>query len=221
MELLLAGMEVKFEKDAPDGTFIGYGSTFGNVDLGNDVCAKGCFSRTLKEHLTSKSMPSLYWMHDRRIPIGDWTAMEEDEKGLKATGQLWIGKGIKEAEQAYCMLKGTGKKGLSIGYHTRKSSMDEVKKTRTLIDVDLPEVSVVGYGMNQKALVTHVKSLAGIYPTIRELEDILREVGISASQAKALLASGYKAVRWDGDQQKSEEDREAIEMVTRMRASLH
>ena len=215
-------LELKVNDDAkkPAGSFSGYGSTFGNVDLGKDICVKGCFERSLLEMKGEKVLPSLYWMHDARMPIGDWTSVEEDSTGLKVYGQLWIGKGIPQAEQAYNMLLGTGKKGLSIGYRTKKAGRDDKKNARTLLDVDLPEISVVGQGMNQKAIVDTVKMFTDGIPTIRDLEEILRDAGFSISQAKALLADGYKALCRDGEDEKQKADRELMEALSSLGKSL-
>ena len=209
MSLIVRLTEFKLDASTP-GRFKGYGSTFGNVDLGKDICAKGCFTRTLKEHVGNGTMPAMYWMHDRREPVGDWIDMTEDAKGLKVEGQLWDD--VENGRKALRMLKGTGPKGLSIGYQTQRASYDDKKGTRTLEDVDLPEVSIVGYGMNPKALVTSIKSLCvdGQMPTIRDLEDFLRDAGMSHTQAKALLADGYKALKRDA----SEPDEQAASRET-------
>lgn len=155
MQPLLVPFEMKLLDEK--GLFEGYGSTFGNLDLGKDIVEKGAFTRSLKEHKKAGTLPAMYWMHDRREPIGDWLEMEEDDKGLRVKGQLWCGE-TESANKAYRLLKGTSTKGLSIGYGVRKSEYDDKKGIRKLIDCDLPEVSVVGYGMNPKALVTSVKS---------------------------------------------------------------
>jgi HK97 family phage prohead protease len=141
-------------------------------------------------------------MHDRSEPIGDWMDVREDARGLVVEGQLWTGEAETEASRkALNLMRGTGPKGLSIGYGTKKYEFDQKTGVRTLQDVDLFEVSVVGYGMNPKALVTNVKNLFvdGRSPTIRELEEILRDAGFSVNQAKALLSSGYKGIVRDAD----------------------
>lgn len=196
--LLVPMLELKLSDSSP-GEFEGYGSVFGNVDLGKDVCVKGCFSRSLMEHKGNGTMPAMYYMHDRKLPTGDWFRADEDSKGLKMAGRLWLGKGIIEAERSNLMLRGTGPKGLSIGYATKKSSYDQKSGVRSLEDVDLPEVSIVGYGMNPKAVVTSIKSLVadGLLPTIRDLEELLRDAGFSTKQAKALLADGYRGLSRD------------------------
>lgn len=215
--ILVPFMEFKFE-DGDKGRFKGYGSTFGNVDLGKDVCVKGCFSRTLSEHKASSTLPAMYWMHDPKEPIGDWIDVREDDKGLQVEGKLWHDQ-TESARKAYNLLKGTGSKGLSIGYITKKSGYDQKTGVRSLIDVDLPEISVVGYGMNPKALVSSIKSHIsdGLMPTVRDLEDILRDAGLSAIQAKALLANGYKGLSRDGQ---TGTDPELVRQVQALRDSL-
>lgn len=208
MKTLLAPfLEVKFDDGKP-GRFKGYGSTFGNVDLGKDKCIKGCFERSLGEHKKAGTLPACYWMHDRTEPIADWLDVHEDSKGLAVEGQLWTGDNETEcSRKAGNVLRGTGPKGLSIGYSTKKYEFDQKTGIRSLIDVDLPEISVVGYGMNPKALVTSIKSLFddGAVPTIREFEEFLREAGLSASQAKAFLATGYKGIVREADTKTADE----------------
>src|SRR5687767_10322386 len=86
---------------ATPGLFKGYGSTFGNVDLGDDVVMDGAFDKYLKGVKETGVMPHMFFSHDSREPIGDWKSMEVDKRGLKMEGQLWIGRGIPKAEQAY------------------------------------------------------------------------------------------------------------------------
>lgn len=203
--LLLPMLEFKLDAEKP-GRFKGYGSTFGNVDLGKDRCIKGCFERSLKEHKKNGTLPAMYFMHDKGEPVGDWLDVAEDSKGLYVEGQLWTGDQETECSRKSCnMLKGTGPKGLSMGYATKRFTFDQKTGVRDLEDVDLYEVSVVGYGMNPKAQVTHIKSLFadGIVPTIRDVEELLRDAGFSSAQAKALLAQGFKAVERDAGNHQS------------------
>lgn len=201
-------MEFKMDSDKP-GLFRGYGSTFGNVDKVKDICVKGCFERSLSELKTNNTLPSMYWMHDPAEPIGDWISVQEDTKGLKVEGQLWTGSQETEcSRKAMNLLKGTGAKGLSIGYQTRDKKNDPKTGVRSLLDVDLLEISVVGHGANPKALVTHIKSLFedGVVPTVREVEELLRDAGFSAANAKAFISTGYKGIARDADTQKTMEE---------------
>lgn len=140
------------------GEFSGYGSTFGNVDLDGDIVLPGAFAESLKSMATDGQMPGLFWQHDHTSPIGEWTAVSEDERGLLVTGKLWVGKGIVQAEQAFCMLKAKGPKGLSIGYVAQQYDIDRAKQIRLLRQVGLREISVVTFPANPQAQVTGIKA---------------------------------------------------------------
>lgn len=195
MFLLNAPLELKSLDDK--GSFEGYGSTFGNVDFGNDVCVKGCFVDALKSHQKSGTLPAMYWMHDPKEPIGDWIEMTEDARGLHVKGKLWLD--TEASRKAYNLLKGTGSKGLSIGYKTKQQSRDAKTGVRSLIKVDLPEVSVVGYGMNPDALVTRVKSDEDAYlKSLVELADAALAAQIDLGMKMEMLAKINKVPIRDG-----------------------
>lgn len=210
-------LELKIAADAAEvGAFSGYGSTFGNVDQGKDKCMKGCFMESLKSGL-----PAMFWQHDPGEPIGEWTEVQEDGKGLKVSGKLWLGKGIPKAEQAYLMLKANGPKGLSIGYRTRNSTYDEKTGVRSLVQVDLKEISVVSFPMNEKAKIVSIKSQLtdGIVPTARDVEEILRDAGFSAKRAKAFMADGYKGIA--RDEQPSAVSAEIAQLIRNIHKNLN
>lgn len=164
-----------------DGSFSGYGSVFGNVDHYGDVVEPGAFAKTL-----IAKTPAMLWQHDSMEPIGVWTKIAEDEKGLYMEGKLLTGK-VARASEAHELLKAGAIKGLSIGYMpkawewSKDGSGDSI---RHLKEVDLWEVSLVTFPANEAAVVTSVKSLE----SIRDVEETLREAGFSRSEAKALIA---------------------------------
>jgi len=175
--------------DEKTGVFEGYGTTWGNIDREGDVIVKGAFEKSLAEHKSAGTLPSLFWNHDAKLQCGDWLAAVEDEKGLLMKGALWLGKGIPCAEQAYMMLKGTGNKGLSNGFITRKTGTAPKGARRAITEAEILETSLTSIPINQKALVTSVKSIDLI--TIRDAEEILRDAGFSISEAKAFI-SGFR-----------------------------
>lgn len=178
-----------------DGSFSGYGSIFGVVDLGYDVVVKGAFTRSLKEHKTAKTMPKLLWQHDSWQPIGIYTTVNEDDKGLYVEGKLAL-KTVQGAE-AYELLKMGAIGGLSIGYKTKTYEYDTETYVRTLTDVDLYEVSLVTFAMNPDAQVSAVK---GADITERDFEQLLtRDAGFSRSQAIVIINDGFKALKTTRD----------------------
>lgn len=202
MEHLVIPLEIKSHER---GVFSGYGSIFGNVDLGNDVVQPGAFTESLKELEAKGEFPSMFWNHKPDEPIGEWTKIVEDQKGLYVEGFLWVSgnaagrEPVDGANKAYNTIQAKSSKGLSIGYKTLKSSRGRVESTsvRLLEKVRPIEVSVVPHPMNPRATITSVKSLLqedGAVADIRSFEDALRDAGLSRSQAKAFLAQGYKGL---------------------------
>jgi HK97 family phage prohead protease len=175
-----------------DGTFEGYGSVFGVLDSYADVVAKGAFKRTLKEAKQRGVAPALLWQHDPSMPVGVYSDMREDDTGLYVKGQL---ADTQQGQDAYKLLKMGALSGLSIGFRTLKSKLDEESGIRTLTEVELWEVSLVTFPANDAARITGVKS-EGELLTEREFERFLRrEGGLTEAQAKTVISKGFRQVR--------------------------
>lgn len=172
-----------------NGTLEGYGSVFGVRDTYDDVIASGAFVDSLKEHKAAGTMPAMLWQHDPGEPIGVWTDMAEDKKGLHVKGQLALS--TTRGREAFELLKMGALNGLSIGFRsvpgTSRYNDDGV---RVLTALELWEVSLVTFPANERARITTVKAadIAAI-TTIRQAEQALRDAGYSADAAKAFLAS--------------------------------
>ena len=199
-------VEVKADGNAnsDEGEFSGYGATFGNLDHTGDIIASGAFEKSLNDWGLKGELPFLFAFHDMSRPIGDWLEMREDEKGLFVKGRLWTqgDRRIEDAVMAYNMLRGTGRKQLSIGYRVNDYEIQESENgsVRILKEIDLIEVSIVPIPANDMAKVTAVKSLTddeGKLLSKREVEKALRDAGLSSRQAKAFIASGYDALERD------------------------
>ena len=64
------------DEDKQYGKFEGYGSVFGNKDLGNDVIQSGAFAKSLKRK-KPKDVKLLY-QHKSEMPIGVFDEIKED-----------------------------------------------------------------------------------------------------------------------------------------------
>ena len=168
-----------------DGTVEGYGSVFGVRDNYDDVIAKGAFVKSLKDHKAAGTMPAMLWQHDADKPIGVWTEMVEDEKGLRIKGQLAM-ETIK-GKEAHALLKMGALNGLSIGFMSKEWAYDRDTEVRTLTAIDLWEVSLVTFPANEKARVTNVKSADELL-TPKDAEKALRDAGFSKSDATAFVS---------------------------------
>lgn len=203
-ERIFRPFELRSLSDA-DGarTFEGYGSVFNTIDSYNDTIKKGAFKDTLKDWKRLKKLPKLLLQHggggffssnaDDMVPIGKYLEMYEDDYGLYMKGQLFD-IDTDRTKATYAALKAGELDGLSIGFRTRKSQMDEETGVRTLLDIQLFEVSLVTFPANDPARVTSVKADGGL-PTEREFEQFIqREAGLTREQARAVIAKGYRQV---------------------------
>lgn len=177
------GFEIKAVN--ADGTVEGYGSVFGVRDNYDDVIAKGAFIQSLKDHKAAGTMPAMLWQHDADKPIGVWTEMVEDDKGLRIKGQLAME--TVKGKEAHALLKMGALNGLSIGFMSKEWSYDRETEVRTLTAIDLWEVSLVTFPANEKARVTNVKS-ADEMATPKDAEKALRDAGFSKSDATAFVS---------------------------------
>lgn len=175
--------ELKALKD--DGSFEGYGSVFNITDQGGDIVAPGAFLETLSAQKALGRLPAMLWQHRQAEPIGVYSSMEEDSVGLKVIGQLAL-KTARGAE-AYELMKMGAVTGMSIGYRSRDDSYDRVTGVRTLKKVDLYELSLVTFPMNDASRVSSVKGIETL-STIRDAEEFLRESGLSRAAAVAFIA---------------------------------
>ena len=197
------------------GMFEGYGSIFGNKDLGNDVVEAGAFTKSLRSR--KPNQVKLLWQHKQDQPIGVFESIKEDGDGLAVKGRLALG--TQQGREAFELMKMGALDGLSIGYKAdpNKQSYDERRKRRMLKEVDLMEISLVTFPMNPKARVISVKACDR---TIRDWETFLREEGeLSRSDAKVCakaLVNSLTKHRDDGQTEISE----AIDRMKRLMVNI-
>lgn len=219
-------IEVKFATDAIDaktGEFKGYGAVFANLDSHCDIIEPGAFKKSLSEWKSKGKLPAMKLMHGSALnplgddlPIGKYTKMEEDNRGLYVEGKL-SSLDTDHGRRIYGLMLDDVLDGLSIGYHVKAfvpGVGDGVR--RRLQHLDLREVSLVGEPSNDKARVTAVKAAAEI-KTIREFEQFLRDVGgYSNAAAKAIASGGFKA----SDDPRDEDQEALLALAAKIRAGI-
>lgn len=168
-------IELDIKALSDDGVFTGYASTFGNEDLGKDVVMPGAFEKSLQRRPAGRV--KMLRGHDQSEPIGIWTDLREDAKGLKATGKLILD--TVKGRETHALMKAGAMDGLSIGFRSLKDSFDRAKGVRFLKELDLPEISIVTFPMNPRATVSAVKS--------EEADARARAIISAATRAKEAL----------------------------------
>jgi HK97 family phage prohead protease len=136
-----------------DGTFSGYASLFGEVDLGNDLVMQGAFRESLR--LRGVQGVKLLFQHDPNEPIGIWLDLHEDARGLFARGRLMPE--VTRAREVLSLMRAGALDGLSIGFRTVQGRTDPATGVRRLDKIDLWEISVVTFPMLPEARVEAVK----------------------------------------------------------------
>jgi HK97 family phage prohead protease len=183
----LGEMELKF---AANGGFKGYASVFGGVDSYNDTIVAGAYKEVIDRVQKGDAlMPKMFINHRAwEIPVGKWTYMEEDSKGLYMEGEFT--KGNPQADIIKAALQHGTVDGLSIGFilGDYEDMERDGEKLRVIKSIkELPEVSIVTYPADDNARVdlTTVKSALDNISTVRDFEKFLREVaGFSNSLAR-------------------------------------
>ncbi|GHE49950.1 primosomal replication protein N [Camelimonas fluminis] len=137
-----------------DGSFSGYGSIFAETDLGRDQVQAGAFRKSLM--LRPAQKVRMLREHNPREPIGVWTEIVEDAKGLRVSGRLVLD--TVAGRETHALLKAGAMDTLSIGYRTKSARFDKSTGVRLLDEIDLHEISIVTFGMLPSATITSVKS---------------------------------------------------------------
>lgn len=153
-----------------EGRFSGYASLFGEVDLGKDVIERGAFSRSLVER--GSGGVRMLFQHDPAEPIGVWTVIREDARGLYVEGQLATG--VARAREVHQLMKSGGLDGLSIGFQTVRARNEAKGGIRRILEADLWEISVVTFPMLPSARVSNVKHARWFRDAETELARTLR-----------------------------------------------
>ena len=208
MKYLNRPLEIKAVNQ--DGLFSGYASVFEEIDSYRDIVKRGAFEKTLADTESKGRAVPILWQHDASKPIGVYTSLKEDERGLYVEGQLNMD--VQQAREALSLLRQKALSGISIGYNSVRYDTDVKSGVRRLYELKLYEASLVTFPACDGARVTDVKTILadGQLPSLPEFEDFLCEAGFSRSQAKAIAGNGLtKLIRREVG---SDED-EAIQLA--------
>lgn len=182
---------MEFKINSGKGTFECYGNTKGNIDRVQDRSVDGCFVKSIEAHKAAGTMPSMFWMHkNNELPVGVWTHMEEDSKGLLCVGKKVDG--VQMSEEIYALAEQKAINKFSIGYRVISEKWNHEKSCNDLLEVDLKEVSWVNdiHACNQMSNLTAIKSVLseGGLLSRKQLDELLRDYGLSNRQADRICA---------------------------------
>lgn len=208
-EFLNFGMELK-ELSEKDMSFIAYGSTF-DTDLVNDRIEKGAYTGVIEKAKRTNKYPKLLYQHNYKDVVGVIEDLNEDDRGLLVNGRFID---TTKGRDTYTETKEGAIDSMSIGFTIGEHEIDKKTNLRSIKELsELPEISFVTYPANPEATLVSIKNVVENSGKIdiRALEGILRDAGLSRTEAKKLLAGGTPALNLrDAEKQSSNEDLENL-----------
>ncbi len=148
----------------------------------------------------------MLWAHNPDQPIGKWTDIIEDERGLFLKGALNLASS--RGKDAWAHVEAGDVDGLSIGYREIKATPDGIY--RRLEALDLLEVSIVTFPANRSARIG----------SKRELEAMLTKSGLSRGAAAKIAAGGWPALAGMDEETQTQIVKQAAERITRLAEAM-
>jgi HK97 family phage prohead protease len=129
----------------------GYLAAFGNRDMHGDILLKGCFAKSLAEHGPGAASPrkiAYLYQHEMDEPIGRFTNLTEDDKGLYFEAEI---DEIDTGDDVLIQYASGTLNQHSIGfrYIWDKMEYDQATDSYIVKEVELFEGSVVTIGANE------------------------------------------------------------------------
>lgn len=206
-----------------EGVVEGYGCAFNATDTYGTRFEKGCFARTIREWKAKKRNMPIYINHSGLDPVGGWSVFEEDDYGLKVSGDL----ATSRRDYVREMFDMNVVTGMSIGFWP-KAYRKEQDGSITYTDVNLVEVSLVtnpsvpGSDIESVRADLVLQKCANGVTTIREFEALLRDNGFSANAAKGIAANGFKPKVGDAAENENVSDlREVADQSEALKRALN
>lgn len=138
------------------GQIDGYIAAFSRDSVG-DRFVPGTFQRSIADYRARGVPIPLKWFHETADLIGGWVNAREDDRGLRATGEIAID--TRRGKDAFALLRAGHLKAVSIGFVSQVTRfVDEpAGRTRLIERALVVEGSLVDAGMNEDAIVLAVK----------------------------------------------------------------
>lgn len=154
LEYIDVSFEVKQIDDGDDEffRFEGLASTFGNIDLVNDIVVRGAFVDSL-----ATKTPVILWQHQSGTPLGMPEDIRETEEGLFLKAKLPKSDTFVSG-RVIPQIKVGSIRTMSIGFRVVERDFNE-EGIRLLRKVDLLEVSLVTFAANPLAALTGFKAV--------------------------------------------------------------
>ena len=176
----------------PIGIIKGMASTFGNIDLTDDVIEFGAFEKTIANHKSRHDRPVRMMIgHDRFAGlIGGFPIdkIKEQKQGLKVEGQINLD--VQRGREAFSLAKMGVLTDLSIGFIATDVEFKKRgnRDIRVIKEIDLREISIVDEPANQNATINEVKNNVILCNIIKEC-DMIKKINELENNIEQYLVS--------------------------------
>lgn len=149
---------VDIDEAAGVATIKGWGSTYGNVDLGGDRVNKGAFTQTLNHH--GGKIKLMLDHGSMTKDIAGVAFLKEEDNGLWVEAKMPIkAPDLKSVlEKVKFLVDNDVDMGFSMGYVAKKYDVDSMG-VRDLYEVALGEMSLTPWPMDTNSVVVEAKSM--------------------------------------------------------------
>ncbi|MBM3929211.1 MAG: HK97 family phage prohead protease [Sphingomonadales bacterium] len=148
----------------------------------------GAFAASLAAHKQRGTMPAMLLYHDDSRPAGRWESIEIKADAMHVKGR--VARQTQNGAEAYELMKVGALQALSTGCRHIKQRAAADRSGVIISEADLCEISLVSVPGNANTRIIRVNSIGGA----REIENMLREAGISGRKAKAAAAAAWRAI---------------------------
>lgn len=172
--------------------FEGYASLFNVTDGAGDIVAPGAFTRSLRKRPPAKVR--MLYQHFAHEPIGVWEEIREDKSGLYVRGKLIAD--VERARDVAALIAKGALNGLSIGFRAIRARRDKSAGARTLLEIELWEISIVTFPLLAGSEVTGIG-------TKTEITRNLRRATMLFNSTNSIVIPGRATARGRGPRTRS------------------
>lgn len=206
MYLINQKTELRLDPTREPGYVAGYASKFGGIDSYDDTIEPTAYDAVV----AAGKLPKMLFNHQAwEVPVGRWTSWKVDDIGLYVEGLLNLE--LDRAQDIHKALKFGSLDGLSVSIYMNGEDFEfDDAGVRHIKNVqDMREISLCTFPADKNARIITFKTaddeLAEIQ-TVRDLENYLRDAGLPAKDAKALISTSKRVIAADFEAAKAQRD---------------
>lgn len=205
MYYLTQKTQLTLDPSRKPGFVAGYASKFGGIDSYDDTIEPQAYDGVVK----SGALPKMLFNHDAwSVPVGRWTSWKVDEIGLYVEGELNLE--LQQAQDIRKAIEFGSLDGLSVSIRMNADDFyydaDGIRHIKNV--QKMREISLCTFPADNNARIITFKTAEELadLKTVRDLEDYLRDAGVSARDAKALISTSKRILTDEAATAKAQRD---------------